>query len=137
MAKRQTTRDRVRAFAFALPEAYEDHPWGESVAKVAGKVFVFFGTGADGEGPGMGVKLADSNAQALMIRDAEPMGYGLGKSGWVSIPFAKGAPPLGVLTDWVEESYRLVAPKRITKALDDPESRQDKHRPRAKKAGVR
>ena len=34
----------LRAFAFGLPEAWEDHPWGESVAKVGKKVFVFFGT---------------------------------------------------------------------------------------------
>ncbi|HCO04282.1 MAG TPA: dGTPase, partial [Actinobacteria bacterium] len=33
----------VRTFALGLPEAYEDHPWGESVAKVNKKVFVFLG----------------------------------------------------------------------------------------------
>lgn len=44
-----------------------------------------------------------------MAPGAEPTGYGLGKSGWVNIPFKRGAPPVGVLTDWVEESYRLVA----------------------------
>lgn len=121
MAKRQTTWERVRAFALSLPEAYEDHPWGENVAKVKGKVFVFLGTG-DGDpehGPGMSVKLKDSNAQALMAPGAEPTGYGLGRGGWVSVPFGKkGTPPLGVLTDWVEESYRIVAPKKVSAALD-------------------
>ncbi|MGH2727412.1 MAG: MmcQ/YjbR family DNA-binding protein, partial [Actinomycetota bacterium] len=64
MAKRPTTWQRVRAFALSLPEAYEDHPWGENVAKVKGKVFVFLGSGdADPDhGPGMSVKLKDSNA---------------------------------------------------------------------------
>ena len=32
------------AFALGLPEAWEDHPWGETVVKVAKKVFVFFGS---------------------------------------------------------------------------------------------
>lgn len=122
MAGRPTTWERVRAFALTLPKAYEDHPWGESVAKVNGKVFVFLGTGDDDpeHGPGMSVKLKDSNAQALMAPGAEPTGYGLGRGGWVTIPFARGTPPLGVLTDWVEESYRIVAPKRISALLDEP-----------------
>jgi predicted DNA-binding protein (MmcQ/YjbR family) len=122
MASRSATWERVRAFALGLPEAYEDHPWGEMVAKVNGKVFVFLGTGEAGDpGPGMSIKLTESNAQALMAPGAEPTGYGLGKSGWVSIPFKRGAPPLAVLTDWVEESYRLVAPKRISAQLDAAE----------------
>ena len=120
MAKRSTTFDRVRAFALSLPEAYEDHPWGESVAKVNKKVFVFFGEGDDGEHePGMSVKLKESNAQALMVPGAEPTGYGLGRGGWVSVPFRKTSPPLPVLQDWVEESYRIVAPKRISARLDE------------------
>ena len=116
--KRATTRDRVRAFALGLPGAYEDNPWDESVAKVNGKIFVFFGTDDPGKDRGMSVKLVESNAQALMAPGAEPTGYGLGKSGWVNIPLRRGAPPLGVLTDWVEESYRLVAPKRLSATLD-------------------
>jgi predicted DNA-binding protein (MmcQ/YjbR family) len=135
MAKRESTRDRIRAFALALPEAFEDHPWGEDVIKAAGKVFVFLGTADHDAGPGMGVKLTDSHAQALMVRGAEPSGYGLGKSGRVNVPFARGGPPVDVLTDWVEESYRLVAPKRNAKALD--EARQDKPKRHTKKAGVR
>jgi predicted DNA-binding protein (MmcQ/YjbR family) len=118
MAARGSTRDRVRAFALSLPEAYEDHPWGESVAKIKGKIFVFFGE--DGGDAGMSVKLVESNAQALMAPGAEPTGYGLGRAGWVSVPFKRGAPPLGVLTDWVEESYRLIAPKRLSARLDRP-----------------
>jgi len=119
MAKRSTTLERVRAFALSLPEAHEDHPWGESVAKVNKKVFVFFGHDDDDEHePGMSVKLAESNAQALMVPGAEPTGYGLGRGGWVNVPFRRTSPPLDVLKDWVEESYRIVAPKRISARLD-------------------
>jgi predicted DNA-binding protein (MmcQ/YjbR family) len=43
----------------------------------------------------------------------------LGKHGWVSVPFSTdGGPPVPVLSDWIEESYRLVAPKRLLKELD-------------------
>ena len=38
------------------------------------------------------------------------MGYGLDRGGWVGIQ-APPDMPLEVLTRWVEESYRTVAPK--------------------------
>jgi predicted DNA-binding protein (MmcQ/YjbR family) len=52
------------------------------------------------------------------VPGAEPSGYGLGRSGWVSIQFRDRTPPTGVLTDWVEESYRLIAPKKLVAELD-------------------
>ena len=36
-------RDAVLAFALSLPGTAEDHPWGEDVVKVNGKIFVFLG----------------------------------------------------------------------------------------------
>jgi len=122
MAVRRSKRDRIRDFALALPQAYEDFPWGESVAKVNKKVFVFLGPD-DAEEPAMSVKLKDSNAQALMLAGASPTGYGLARGGWVTVQLGRSAPPIGVLTDWVEESYRLVAAKRLLQRLDRPGSR--------------
>jgi predicted DNA-binding protein (MmcQ/YjbR family) len=111
-------RSRVRAFSTALPDACEDFPWGEVVVKVNGKVFVFLG-GDQGDGPpNMSIKLSDSHDQALDAAGASPTGYGLGRSGWVSVPMGAGSPPVGVLCDWVEESYRIVAPKRVVARLD-------------------
>lgn len=113
MAKRQTARERLLAFALSLPGAFEDHPWGERVAKVGRKVFVFGGLDDHPSGPMITLKLRESHGQALMAPGAEPTGYGLGRSGWVTVPLRTGAPPLDVLRDWVEESYRLVAPKTV------------------------
>ncbi|MFI6011021.1 MmcQ/YjbR family DNA-binding protein [Streptomyces sp. NPDC051243] len=113
--------EKVREFALGLPGAAEEFPWGETVAKVDKKVFVFLGTD-DGSYPlGITVKLKDeaAHAHALTCPGAEPAGYGLGKSGWVSIPLEqKGAPAAELLCDWVEESYRTIAPKRLTAELD-------------------
>ena len=36
-------RDKLLSFALAFPGASLDHPWGEEVAKVNGKIFVFLG----------------------------------------------------------------------------------------------
>jgi predicted DNA-binding protein (MmcQ/YjbR family) len=108
-------RARLIAYALALPGAWEDHPWDETVAKVGkGKVFVFFG-GPEGV-PCITVKLDESHGHALALEDAQPTGYGLGKSGWVTIPIASGE--LDVLRDFIEESYRIVAPKRLVTELD-------------------
>jgi predicted DNA-binding protein (MmcQ/YjbR family) len=114
----RTTRARLLRFALGLPGAWVDHPWGEEVAKVGTKVFVFFGPPDDPAHVGMTVKLDESHPEALAVTGAEPSGYGLGRSGWVTIPFRRGAPPAGVLEDWIEESYRRIAPKRQVAELD-------------------
>ena len=75
-----------------------------------GKIFVFLGP----EGwKRITVKLAESHAHALSIEGAEPAGYGLGKSGWVTVPVRADGVTIALLRDWVEESYRIVAPKRL------------------------
>ncbi len=108
-------RSQLRSFALSLPEAREDFPWGECVVKTRTKVFVFLGPERSKR---ITVKLVESHAHALSIEGAEPTGYGLGKSGWVTVPLrAPGVTP-AVLRDWVEESYRLVAPKRLVAQLD-------------------
>src|SRR6476620_3596503 len=119
MAENPTLLDGVRTYAFGLPEAWEDHPWGETVAKVGKKVFVFFGSGEPPHGPGLSVKLSESHQAALGVPGASPTAYGLGKAGWVNLSLGgAGAPPFGVLTDWIEESYRLVATKKLVAELD-------------------
>jgi len=110
-----STREKVRAFALTLPEAVEDHPWGEDVAKVRGKVFVFLGSHASRR---ITVKLDESHSHALSIERAESTGYGLGRSGWVTVPLRADGVHLELLRDWVEESYRIVAPKRAVAELD-------------------
>jgi predicted DNA-binding protein (MmcQ/YjbR family) len=109
-------RKRLLAFALTLPEAYEDHPWDETVAKVRRKVFVFFG----GTPKLMTVKLVESHAHALSVEGVEPTGYGLGRSGWVNVPVDAPGLDRELLCDWIEESYRIVAPKKVVARLDEP-----------------
>jgi hypothetical protein len=70
---------------------------------------------------GISVKLPESNDEALAYPFTEPTGYGLGRAGWVSATFARGdAPPVDLLEEWIEESYRALAPKKLVKLLDTP-----------------
>ena len=111
----------LRDFAMSYPEAHEDFPWGERAIKVKGKAFLFM-RGGD-SGLSLSTKLPVSNAAALTLPFAEPTHYGLGKSGWVTATFApKETPPLDVLREWVDESYRAVAPKKLVASLSDRKS---------------
>jgi predicted DNA-binding protein (MmcQ/YjbR family) len=78
-------------------------------------VFVFLGPDASKR---MTVKLDESHAHALSVEGAEKTGYGLGRSGWVTVPLAADGVTAELLRDWVEESYRIVAPKRLVAELD-------------------
>jgi predicted DNA-binding protein (MmcQ/YjbR family) len=105
----------LKKHAATKPGAWEDHPWGETVYKVAKKVFVFLGHDADGLG--MSCKLPDSAEAAItMFSFAEPTPYGLGKSGWVSATFSpRDDVPVDLLRQWIDESYAAIAPKRATR----------------------
>jgi len=109
----------LRQYALALPGATEDFPWGERVAKVGGKVFVFLGCDPVRGGTiGLSVKLPQSSAEALDLPFTKPTGYGLGKSGWVSATFSeKDPPPVEILKTWILESYCAVAPKKLAAEL--------------------
>jgi predicted DNA-binding protein (MmcQ/YjbR family) len=111
-------RDRVRTFALSLPGAFEDFPWGERVAKVNRKVFVFLGSDERSGPPLITVKLDESHGHALALDGAAPTGYGLGKAGWVNVPVEAEGVTVELLRDLVEESYRIVAPRRLVAELD-------------------
>jgi len=106
----------LEEFALGLPEAWPDSPWGDSVVKVGKKIFVFVGTAT----PGITVKLPESADHALSLPGAEKPGYGLGAHGWVYVPLTGLTKADGeVLFDFVDESYRTVAPKKLVKLLDE------------------
>ena len=124
MSTAKSAKAQLLKYALAKPGATLDHPWGENVAKVHGKVFVFFGM----EEPDaryadyvMGVKLTTALLYAKSLPYVEAMGYGLGKSGWVSINMPKGALPTALFEEWIDESYVNVAAKRISRAAAAPQ----------------
>ena len=109
-------KDDLEAFALGLPGAFADMPWeGDVVAKVGKKIFVFFGSG---EQPAISVKLPDSADHALATPGAVPTSYGLGRHGWVTVPTDRSEAPVDLLRDWIEESYRAIATKRLIAELD-------------------
>lgn len=107
-----TLFDSLRTQALALPEAWEDHPWGETAIKVRAKVFVFLGRGEGGLS--MTVKLPRSAPFAAELPGCAPAGYGLGRSGWITARLSDATTPdADHLAAWVRESYRAVAPRAL------------------------
>lgn len=114
----------IRKRALSYPDAVEDFPWGDQVIKVKGKIFVFLGAGADG-GFGISAKLPATHELALTLPHVTPTAYGLGKAGWVSARIPKGRKiDVDLFMDWIDESYRAVAPKTLVKGLDARPARQ-------------
>jgi len=110
---------RLRAAALAYPETREDHPWGESAFKVRGKTFLFLSRGE--AQLSLSMKLPVSREFALVWDFAEPTGYGLGRSGWVTCRLGEaGDADPELLLGWLDESYRAVAPKKLAAALPAP-----------------
>jgi predicted DNA-binding protein (MmcQ/YjbR family) len=112
-----TAHEACRSFALGLPGAWEDQPWADgAVVKVRKKIFAFLG-GPDSTT--VSVKLPESAEHALSLPCAGPTSYGLGRHGWVTVDLGgQGAPATELILDWVEESYRAVAPKVLVRALD-------------------
>lgn len=95
------------------PGAHLKSPWpGHLDLAVKDKTFAYLS--APGDPPGVSLKLPFSRSLALTLPGAEPTPYGLGKSGWVSMAFDEHpAPPRLQLEQWLDESYRAQAPKKL------------------------
>jgi predicted DNA-binding protein (MmcQ/YjbR family) len=106
----------LRRFGLDLPEAVEEAPWGHCALKVRKKTFVFLNE--EEAELSMSVKLPVSRDFALIFDFAVPTGYGLGRSGWITSRFGPAdAPDLDLLKRWISESYRAIAPKKLSATL--------------------
>ena len=106
---------KLAELAAAYPETVEENPWDHRAFKMRGKTFLFL-TGT-AEQLNVTVKLPHSGVLALELPFVEPTGYGLGKSGWVSATFGpQDEVPIGLIAEWLEESFSAIAPKRLVAA---------------------
>jgi hypothetical protein len=116
---------RLRKVCLALPEAHEVEAWGEPTFRVRNKLFAMYAAPNNHHGggrPAVWCKAAPGN-QALMVR-AEPERYFVppyvGPSGWVGIWLDRN-PDWSEVKEFMSDSYRLVAPKRLAALLGDDE----------------
>ena len=114
----------LKKAALTYPESYQEFPWGHCAVKVKGKVFLFLSNGKSPDGAfSLSVKLPLSGKLALSLPFASPTEYGLGKSGWVTARFHNGDNvPIDMLAEWLNESYRAIAPKTLVARLENAET---------------
>ena len=117
--KTEAIVEELRAWGLTLPGAHRKSPWPDhDDLAVKDKTFAYL--------PGKGkpfrlsCKLPYTGYEALQLPYADPTGYGLGKSGWVSFnPPEDQLPGIGQIKAWIEESYRAQAPRKLVKELDE------------------
>lgn len=109
--------DDIRELAAAYPEAEHTTILGDhEVYRVKEKVYLWLSELEDG-GTYVQVKLKDSQQVALLLPFTALPGYGMGKWGWVEARFPKGEAQLPLIAQWIDESYRHTAPKKLLKLL--------------------
>jgi len=108
----------LRAFGLAYPGAHLKSPWpGHADLAVNDKTFAYLSV--EGEPLGISCKLPRSADLALALPFTKPTPYGLGRAGWVSAQFTKAREvPIPMLKEWIDESYRAQAPKRLVAQRD-------------------
>ena len=117
-ASTTSAADALRAYGLAFPGAHLKSPWpGHKDLAVKDKTFAYLSI--EGEPFSISCKLPTSAAFALTLPFSTPTEYGLGKSGWVSARFKEGDDvPVELFKQWIDESYRAQAPKKLLTQLD-------------------
>lgn len=110
--------NQIRQMAMKYPQAEKAFLFGDhEVYRVNKKVFIWLGEGERGGGC-VSVKLKHTQQAALMLPFVTPSAYGMAKWGWVNVDFPKGKLPMELIGQWIEESYRHTAPKKLLKLLE-------------------
>lgn len=108
----------LRALALSFPEVVEGDSCVKRSFKARKKGFLYLGENKDGYN--VMVKLGPSIEEARDLASARPDTWSVGKGGWAILKFAPSErPPAGLLERWIDESYRLQAPKTLVAALDE------------------
>ena len=112
---------QLRAFGLSYPGAHRKAPWPDhDDLAVNDQTFAYLP--AAGAAFSLSVKLPYTGEVALGLPYAKPTAYGLGKSGWVTFsPSDEQMPSLDQLKDWIDETYRAQAPKKLVRELDSRE----------------
>ncbi|MCB2077910.1 MAG: phosphoribosylglycinamide formyltransferase [Novosphingobium sp.] len=115
--------ERVRSLAMALPEVEERPSHGLPGWRISGgKYFAHFHARHHGEHEiAVLAKTSGQDELASLIEQAPGTYYSpayYGASGWVGIILNRPDMDWNHVADWLERSWRSVAPKRLTKLMD-------------------
>lgn len=89
------------------PDAVEDHPWGDVVFKVRGKIFAFLGSPGS---PGVTVKVDPDELDLLLALPFVRRASYIGRYGWVSVAVTNKE-TRDLALGLIDDSYDLIAAK--------------------------
>lgn len=112
--------ERLRRICLGLPEATEKETWGDPTWRVRDRIFAMQKGNVEGGRPSVWLKAADG-VQGVLV-GAGPDRFFVppyvGHKGWIGVHLDGRGVDWDEVADFVEDSYRLVAPKRLAARLD-------------------
>ncbi len=109
--------ETIRVHAMTFPETIEGSSCVNRAFNAGGKNFVFLGE-KDGE-INLRLKLGASVPESENLAKGDSDRWQVGKAGWTLLRFPPdNPPPIQDLQRWVEESFHLLAPKKVIALLD-------------------
>ena len=128
----------LRKLAMALPEVSEGPSCNNRAFSAGKKNFLFVGIKEDHYIVRLKVKDSLPALQKLGKKNSET--YDVSTMGWIKITYTNDEAPDDNISDWVTESYRLLAPKSLSNQLDSasaPKKKAAKKKAVKKKAAKR
>lgn len=106
----------IRSHAMTFPQTEEGTSCVNRAFKAGGKNFVFLGEKDDE--CNIRLKLDGSLAEVRERAEGADRKWDVGSGGWTMIRFdPDNPPPLADLERWITESFLLLAPKKVSKLL--------------------
>ena len=120
MASKEPTESKpmiaIRKLALGYPEVEETDSCVHRAFKARGKSFVFLGM--KDETYSVRLKLKDSLDEAESLAAESPENFDVGMHGWTLVTFPHSrSPPRGLMKRWIDESFRLLAPRSLVAEL--------------------
>ena len=113
--------ERLREICLSLPEATEKEAWGDPTWRVRDRIFAMQKGNFEGGRPSVWFK-APEGAQAVLV-GSDPDTFFVppyvGHKGWVGVHLDSRELDWDELADLIADSYRLIAPKRLSALLDE------------------
>lgn len=132
---RRDRLERLRKICLTLPEAAEKEAWGDPTWRVRERIFAMQKGNYEGGRPSLWLK-ASEGGQAVLV-EADPEAFFVppyvGNKGWVGAYLDRRI-DWSLLRELIEESYRLIAPRRLSAALDLAVVERPAAKSRARKA---
>lgn len=101
---------RLRQHCAAKPGAVEDHPWGDTVFKVKGKIFAFLSP-PESRDVGVTVKPFPEELDGLLALPFVHKAAYVGRFGWISVSIA-GEEALELALGLIDDSYDIVSKRK-------------------------